>query len=92
MNQSELELYFSTADAGWLLGWINFIVDNLLHFSFANKNHTRRHVKHELTSFDILMSYLRLLLERFEAKTDAALPNMSHSISSFGLPYHPTVS
>ena len=72
--QAQIDKYFQTSKAGNLFGWIDFIVNALLPFSFVEKPIIRDHVKYKPTSLSTFMRYLSLLTEVVEQKIARLLP------------------
>eukprot|EP00171_Calliarthron_tuberculosum_P003101 IDg3101t1 len=75
VSQSQLDGYFSTTKSGHLYGWLDFIINGLLPFSFVEKRLIRKHVKHDPPSLNTFMKYLGLLTKLVERKVSDLLPD-----------------
>ena len=73
-ERSTIDHYFSSSKAQSFMGWFDFIIHNLLPFSFLEKETIRTHIKHASISLATFMRYLPRLVECVEEKVSRLLP------------------
>ena len=67
--------YFSISKSEHIHGWIDFVVNGLMPFSYIEKDVIRNHIKNEPFSRNTVMKYLSLLTQCGERKICNMLPN-----------------
>ena len=74
MSQLQIDQLFRTTKACKYFGWLDFIINNLLPFSFVERETIRTHVKYESTALSTFMDYMSKLTTHVEQKLAVLLP------------------
>ena len=74
ITQLQMKIYFTSTKSNQLYGWLDFIVNGLMPFSYVEKPIILKHVRHEAPWLTTFMKYIRSLTEHVEQKIEKILP------------------
>lgn len=72
--QLQIDQLFRSAESSKYFGWLDFIINHLLPFSFFERETIRTHVKYESMALSRFMDYMSKLATHFEQHIAALLP------------------
>ncbi len=74
LTKTHREQYFATSKSNKCYGWLDFFVNGLLLFSFAEISILHKHIRHKTMCTDTLMKYIVQLTKLVEMKISKVSP------------------